>query len=75
MSYGLEKNPTYFTFTLSGLSVSFITTANLVHVFDEKAYEGIFMGYSYMSKGYRILNKKTMVVELKNLFMLLLLNK
>jgi len=31
--------------------------------FDPKAYEGVFLGYSPISKSYRILNKETNVVE------------
>ncbi|GAB2299389.1 hypothetical protein Dimus_038558 [Dionaea muscipula] len=32
-------------------------------VFDTRADEGIFMGYSEVSKAFRILNKRTMVIE------------
>ncbi|MEQ5265909.1 hypothetical protein, partial [Escherichia coli] len=31
--------------------------------FDERADEGIFMGYSEKSKAFRVLNKRTMVIE------------
>lgn len=31
--------------------------------FDERADEGLFMGYSAVSKAFRVLNKRTMVVE------------
>ena len=31
--------------------------------FDLKSDEGIFMGYSTISKGYRVYNKRTLVIE------------
>ncbi|XP_019154325.1 PREDICTED: uncharacterized protein LOC109150803 [Ipomoea nil] len=36
---------------------------NHLRAFDEKADEGLFMGYSSISKAFRVLNKRTMVIE------------
>lgn len=36
---------------------------NYLKTFDERAYEGMLLGYSSTSKVFRILSKRTMVIE------------
>ncbi|RDY08497.1 Copia protein, partial [Mucuna pruriens] len=52
MNYGEEEDLTYLTF---------------IHLdfgkFDSKVDKGIFLGYSYTSKAYRVFNSRTLVVE------------
>ncbi|XP_019150173.1 PREDICTED: uncharacterized protein LOC109146979 [Ipomoea nil] len=43
--------------------VSYTTTEDHLRAFDERADEGLFMGYSSVSKAFRVQNKRTMVIE------------
>nr|GEX69072.1 retrovirus-related Pol polyprotein from transposon TNT 1-94 [Tanacetum cinerariifolium] len=46
-----------------GCPVTILNTKNYLGKFDEKAYEGFFVGYSMVSKAIRVFNKRIRIVE------------
>jgi len=63
MNYGKEENPTYLILKPFGCECYIIDTKDQIRKFDSKADKGIFLGYSDSSRGYRVYNSKTLVVE------------
>ena len=58
-----DRTPTVSYFKIFGCKCFILNTKDNLSKFDEKADEGIFLGYAAKSKGYRVFNKRTMIIE------------
>ena len=58
-----HRKPNIGYFKVFGCKCFILNTKNNLGKFDPKSNVGIFLGYSNSSKGYRVYNKNTLVVE------------
>ncbi|GJY24359.1 retrovirus-related pol polyprotein from transposon TNT 1-94 [Tanacetum coccineum] len=58
-----NKKPSLVYFKVFGCKVFIRNTKVHLTKFDQKSYEGVFLGYSQTSKGYIVLNKETIRIE------------
>ncbi|KAK9078005.1 hypothetical protein SSX86_002062 [Deinandra increscens subsp. villosa] len=58
-----KRKPNIYFFKPFGCPVTILITNELLPKFAEKAYEGYFVGYSSVSKAYKVYNKRTKIVE------------
>ena len=58
-----NKKPKVSYFKIFGAKCFILNTKDSLGKFDPKADEGIFVGYSERSKAYRVLNKRTNIIE------------
>ncbi|KAJ6808143.1 uncharacterized protein M6B38_168670 [Iris pallida] len=58
-----DRTPNAPYFKIFGCKCFILNTKDSLSKFNEKADKGIFLGYAAKSKGYRIFNKRTMIIE------------
>ena len=63
MNYGRTESPTFLIFTRLDAHVFILNTKNYLNKFDSKAQKCIMLGYYEHSRGYRVYNTETQIVE------------
>ena len=64
MNFSKVRNPIYhISRYLAALVISLNNGKTDVGKFDEKSDKGIFLGYAFNARAYRVFNKRTLVVE------------
>ena len=63
MNYENEGNPTFFYFHIFGSKYFILNTKDKLSKFDPKSNLDVFLGYSFVSKAYKVYNKKTQTME------------